>query len=63
MINPYKMIYFQDDEMNAVSPTNKELSYAKDALSEYHALTEEIKKYLRSDPKYLPEMKVKKIVD
>lgn len=63
MINPYKMIYFKDNEMSAPTPTPGELSYAKDSLTEYHALVEETDKNLKVDPKYVPEMKVKKILD
>jgi hypothetical protein len=63
MITPYKMIYFKEDEMNTSEPTDSQLSYAKDALSEYHAVIEETKKNLKLDPKYLPEMKIKKIMD
>lgn len=29
MINPYRMIYFKEQEMETNSPTDRELSYAK----------------------------------
>jgi hypothetical protein len=54
MINPYKTIYFKENEMCNSTPTDRELSYGKQALSEYHALIEEIKKNMQIDPKYLP---------
>lgn len=45
------------------NPTERQLSYGKEALAEYHAIIDQINKHREFDPDFLPEMKVKKVVD
>jgi hypothetical protein len=46
-----------------ISDPKNELSYAMKAINEYRAMTEVVTAGIKKDPRFMPEIKVKRIVD
>jgi hypothetical protein len=62
-IAPAKLIYFSEQDMQLTPIGGREMSYVRQAVTEYRAMAEEVGREMEKDASYSPVMTVKKVVD